>query len=72
MRPLGKGIPRRPATPVVRPRRKISQWNPGGLRRGNSLPWAIRDDTVGFGQWTGDGDEVKKPRTVMIEVEENR
>lgn len=24
MRPLGKGIPRRPATPVVRPRRKMS------------------------------------------------
>ena len=50
MRPLGNGIPRRPATPVVRPRRKISQWNPGGLRRGNSLPWAIRDDTVGLDQ----------------------
>lgn len=46
MRPLGNGIPRRPATPVVRPRRKMSQWKPGGLRRGNSLPWAIRDDTV--------------------------
>lgn len=25
MRPLGKGIPSRPATPVVKPRRKISQ-----------------------------------------------
>ncbi len=38
MRPLGKGIPRRPATPVVRPRRKRSQWKPAGLRRGNSVP----------------------------------
>jgi hypothetical protein len=46
MRPLGKGMPRRPATPVVRPSRKRSQWKPAGLRRGNSVPWAIRDDTV--------------------------
>jgi len=45
MRPLGKGIPRRPAIPVVRPRRKMSQWKPAGLRRGNSVPWAIREDT---------------------------
>lgn len=33
---------------VVRPRRKMSQWKPGGLRRGNSLPWAIREETVCF------------------------
>ena len=31
--------------PVVRPRRKRSQWKPAGLRRGNSVPWAIRDET---------------------------
>lgn len=46
IRPLGKGTPRRPATPVVIPRRKISQWKPAGLRRGNSVPWAMRDETV--------------------------
>ena len=46
MRPLGKGRPRRPATPVVRPRRKRSQWKPAGLRRGNSVPWAMREETV--------------------------
>jgi hypothetical protein len=34
---------------VVRPRRKISQWKPGGLRSGNSVPWLMRDDT-GDGQ----------------------
>lgn len=48
MSPLGAGIPRRPATPVVRPRRKRSQWKPAGLRRGNSVPWAMRDDTICF------------------------
>lgn len=64
MRPLGKGIPRRPtddvnphhtiisevdpkpATPVVKPSRKMSQWKPAGFRRGNSVPWAMSDDTV--------------------------
>jgi len=46
MSPLGAGIPNRPATPVVRPRRKISQWNPAGLRRGNSVPWAISAETL--------------------------
>ena len=45
MRPLGKGRPRRPETPVVRPRRKRSQWKPAGLRRGNSVPWAMREET---------------------------
>lgn len=45
MRPLGKGSPKSPATPVVMPRRKMSQWNPAGLRRGNSVPWAMSDDT---------------------------
>ncbi len=38
MRPLGKGMPRRPPMPVVRPRRKMSQWKPAGLRSGNSVP----------------------------------
>jgi hypothetical protein len=47
IRPLGKGRPRRPATPVVRPRRNISQWNPAGLTSGNSVPWAIRAETCG-------------------------
>lgn len=28
---------------VVMPRRKKSQWNPGGFRRGNVEPWAIKD-----------------------------
>jgi hypothetical protein len=28
---------------VVTPRRKKSQWNPGGLRSGNSDPCAMRD-----------------------------
>lgn len=46
MRPLGKGRPRIPATPVVRPRRKRSQWKPAGFFSGNSVPWAIRDETV--------------------------
>ena len=45
MRPFGKGVPRRPATPVVIPRRKMSQWKPAGFRSGNSVPCAIRDDT---------------------------
>lgn len=45
IKPLGKGIPRRPAMPVVRPRRKMSQWKPAGLRSGNSVPWAIREET---------------------------
>jgi hypothetical protein len=45
IRPLGKGRPNRPATPVVRPRRKRSQWKPAGFLRGNSVPWAIREDT---------------------------
>ena len=47
IRPLGKGRPRRPATPVVRPRRKRSQWKPAGFLSGNSVPWAIKDETVG-------------------------
>lgn len=46
MRPLGKGIPRMPATPVVSPSRKMSQWKPGGFLSGNSVPWAMRDETV--------------------------
>jgi hypothetical protein len=46
MSPLGKGRPSRPATPVVRPRRKRSQWKPAGFLRGNSVPWAMREDTV--------------------------
>ena len=46
MRPLGKGIPRKPERPVVRPSKKMSQWKPGGLRRGNSVPWAMRDETL--------------------------
>jgi hypothetical protein len=33
---------------VVSPRRKRSQWKPAGLRRGNSVPWAIKDDTEGM------------------------
>ena len=24
----------------------MSQWKPAGLRRGNSVPWAIRDETA--------------------------
>lgn len=46
MRPLGKGMPRMPATPVVSPSRKMSQWKPGGFLSGNSVPWAMRDETV--------------------------
>lgn len=46
IRPLGKGIPSKPAMPVVKPRRNMSQWKPAGLRSGNSVPWAMREETV--------------------------
>lgn len=46
IRPLGKGMPRIPATPVVRPSRKMSQWKPGGFLSGNSVPWAMSDETA--------------------------
>ena len=70
IRPLGKGIPSRPATPVVRPSRKMSQWKPAGLRRGNSVPWAIKEETggerVSGGTWG-----VKSGLTIMVEVEKD-
>ena len=34
-----------PAMKMVMPRSRISQWKPAGFRRGNSVPWAMREDT---------------------------
>ena len=70
MRPLGNGMPRIPARPVVQPRRKMSQWKPGGLRSGNSDPWAMSEDTgsevsVGFGR------KSRLIHTVMVEPKQN-
>ena len=62
-------MPRRPATPVVRPRRKISQWKPAGLRSGNSVPCAMRDDTVGG--WPRLFYRSTASLTVMVEIKEN-
>jgi hypothetical protein len=41
-RPLGIGSPSMPATKVVQPRRKKSQWKPAGFLRGNFRAWAVR------------------------------
>lgn len=57
IRPLGNGIPSRPAMPVVMPRRKISQWKPAGLRSGNSVPWAMSEDTISCQQHFPTGQE---------------
>lgn len=35
---FGAGSPKRPETPVVRPSKKMSQWNPLGFFSGNSVP----------------------------------
>lgn len=50
----------------------MSQWNPAGFRSGNSVPWAIKDDTAS-------NVLVHTPRylchlpalTIVIEIEEN-
>jgi hypothetical protein len=39
--PFGIGRPRIPATNVVQPRRKKSQWKPPGFLRGNWRAWAV-------------------------------
>ena len=68
IRPLGKGTPRRPATPVVIPRRNKSQWKPAGLRRGNSVPWAISEETTMCQPHLALSEEGKE-LTIVIEIE---
>lgn len=51
----------------------MSQWNPAGFRSGNSVPWAIKDDT---GKWVlayalRDLSPTFQALTIMIEVEQN-
>lgn len=63
-----------PATPVVRPRRKRSQWKPAGLRRGNSVPCAMRDETVYFVSFLNLKPIVRgesSTLTIMIEIKQN-
>lgn len=72
MRPLGKGIPKIPATPVVRPRRKISQWNPAGLRRGNSVPCAINEETKNsLALPVAEIQTLRRSGTIVIKIKEN-